>query len=80
MFINEEKHLVRKGYKLNIEEKTLLSYTKDDKNVTVWYYPFKEKNNYKFSFPISHNNHYATYFTKKDELQKYIRFIINNHL
>lgn len=80
MFMNEERALVEKGYMPQKDETALFSYTKEGKEVVVSYYPFREKQNYKFSFPISHKKQYATYFTEKDELQKYIRFIINSHL
>ena len=80
MFVNEERDLVRKGYMPQEDETAIFNYTKEGKNVIVSYYPFRDKYNYKFSFPISHKKQYATYFTEKDDLQKYIRFIIDSHL
>ena len=80
MFVNEERDLISKGYMPQKNEEAIFSYSKDGKEVYVSYYPFREKDQYKFSFPISHNKQYATYFTEKDELQKYIRFIIDSHL
>lgn len=80
MFMNEERVLVKKGYMPQKNEKAIFSYSKNDTEVYLSYYPFREKDQYKFSFPVSHDKQYATYFSKKDELQKYIRFIINSHL
>lgn len=80
MFVNEERDLISKGYMPHENKKAIFSYSKEGKEVYVSYYPFKEDKQYKFSFPVSYNKQYAAYFTKKENLQKYVRYIIDSHL
>ena len=80
MFVNEEKVLVKKGYISQKDGTTIFNYTKGMKEVVVSYYPFKQKNNYKFSFPVSHDKQYACYFSEEKKLREYVKYIVNFHL
>jgi hypothetical protein len=73
-----EKALIKKNYVTLPSSGTLFTYcSPNDKtsqiNLT------KENNTYKFSFPLG-DIHYATYFTDKDELKKYMNFILDSKL
>ena len=78
MFMTFEKALIKKNYVTLPSSSSILSYcSPDDKtsqiNLT------KENDKYKFSFPLG-EIHYATYFTDKEELQKYMNFILVSKL
>ena len=73
-----EKALIKKNYVTLPSSDNILSYcSPDDKssqiNVT------KENDKYKFSFTLG-EIHYATYFDNKEELQKYMNFILVSKL
>ena len=78
MFMTFEKELIKKNYVTLPSSNSILSYcSSDDKtsqiNLT------KENNLYKFSFPLG-EIHYATYFDNKEELKKYMNFILVSKL
>lgn len=73
-----EKALIKKNYVIFPSTNSILSYCNPiDKtsqiNLT------KENNLYKFSFPLG-DIHYATYFKDKQELKKYMNFILVSKL
>tara|TARA_B100000963_G_C22482690_1_gene605474 strand:- start:691 stop:921 length:231 start_codon:yes stop_codon:yes gene_type:complete len=73
-----EKELIRKNYVTFPSLDSIFTYcSPNDKtsqiNLT------KENNTYKFSFPLG-DIHYATYFNNKDDLKKYMNFILVNKL
>ena len=78
MFMTFEKKLIRKNYVTFPSSDSIFTYcSPNDKtsqiNLT------KENNTYKFSFPLG-DIHYATYFDSKDELKKYMNFILVSKL
>ena len=78
MFMTFEKALIRKNYVTLPSSNSILSYcSRDDRtsqiNLT------KENDKYKFSFPLG-DIHFATYFTDKEELSKYMNFILVSKL
>ena len=78
MFMTFEKALIKKNYVTFPSSDSIFTYClPDDKtsqiNLT------KEHDKYKFSFPLG-DIHYATYFTDKEELNKYMNFILNSKL
>ena len=78
MFMTFEKALIKKNYVTLPSSNSILSYcSSGDKtsqiNLT------KENNLYKFSFPLG-EIHYATYFDNKQELKKYMNFILVSKL
>ena len=78
MFMTFEKALIKKNYVIFPSTNSILSYCNPiDKtsqiNLT------KENNLYKFSFPLG-DIHYATYFKDKQELKKYMNFILVSKL
>jgi hypothetical protein len=73
-----EKALIKKNYVTLHSVNSIFSYcSPDDKtsqiNLT------KEDNFYKFSFPLG-EIHYASYFKNKEELKKYMNFILVSSL
>ena len=78
MFMTFEKALIKKNYVSLPSSDSILSYcSPDDKtsqiNLT------KENDKYKFSFPLG-EIHYVSYFDNKEELQKYMNFILISKL
>ena len=78
MFMTFEKALIKKNYVTLPSSNSILSYcSQDDRtsqiNLT------KENDKYKFSFPLG-DIHFATYFTNKEELSKYMNFILVSKL
>ena len=78
MFMTFEKALIKKNYVTLPSSGSILSYcSPNDKtsqiNLT------KENDKYKFSFPLG-EIHYATYFDNKEELKKYMNFILVSKL
>ena len=81
MFVELEKQLINKGYKHVCDDSLVLSYGKNNlPDVYIEYYPFREKNLYKFSFPVSYGYNYSTYFNDVEDLQLYANEIIINYL
>tara|TARA_B100000925_G_scaffold278522_1_gene247431 strand:+ start:72 stop:302 length:231 start_codon:yes stop_codon:yes gene_type:complete len=73
-----EKALIRKNYVSLPSLNTIFTYCcpydqTSQINLT------KENSLYKFSFPLG-DIHYATYFDSKDELKKYMNFILVSKL
>ena len=78
MFMTFEKELIKKNYVTLPTSNSILSYCSlydktSQVNLT------KEDDKYKFSFPLG-DIHYATYFTDKEKLQKYMNFILVSKL
>ena len=80
MLAHLEQKLVQKGYVDSYNPKDVWSYHKKDEPLTqihIIHYPFALKKKYKFSFPISHGQHFATYFDTKEALSEYVSRIVN---
>jgi len=73
-----EKALIKKNYVIFPSTNSILSYCNPiDKTTQINL--SKENNLYKFSFPLG-DIHYATYFKDKQELKKYMNFILVSKL
>ena len=78
MFMTFEKELIRKNYVTFPSSDSIFTYcSPSDKTCQINL--TKEDDKYKFSFPIG-DIHYATYFTDKEELNKYMNFILVSKL
>ena len=77
MLIQCEKKLIHKGYVNTPNKNLLLSYHKKGD-------PFKQfniemnNNKYKVSFPIG-DDQYTTTIKEKNEMIKYVKYILNQH-
>ena len=83
MFANIEKKLVARDYIDNKDPTYILSYHKKSDsltNINIGYYPFKSTKKYKFTFPISHGQHYTTYFDDDVNLCAYVNFILSTYI
>ena len=73
-----EKELIKKKYVTLPSSNSILSYCSPDDRTTQINLT-KENDKYKFSFPLG-DIHYAAYFTDKEELTKYMNFILVSKL
>ena len=83
MFTDIEKKLVARDYIDNKDPTYILSYHKKSDplvNINIGYYPFKATKRYKFTFPISHGQHYTTYFDDDVSLCEYVHLILSIHI
>ena len=78
MFMTFEKELIRKNYVTFPSSDSIFTYCSPN-DQTSQIDLTKENNVYKFSFPLG-DIHYATYFDSKDELKKYMNFILVSKL
>ena len=78
MFMTFEKELIKKNYVTLPSSNSILSYCSPDDRTSQIILK-KENNTYKFSFPLG-DIHYATYFTDKEKLNKYMNFILVSKL
>ena len=78
MFMTFEKELIKKNYVTFPSSNSIFTYCSPyDKTCQINL--TKEKDLYKFSFPIG-DIHYATYFKDKLKLKKYMKFILVSKL
>ena len=81
MLIALEKKLIEKDYIDLAHPKTIWSYCKKNNylnQVNIEYLRDKEK--FKFTFPLNSGDHYTAYIKDKNVLEKYVEFIISSHI